>query len=156
MLLCNRRRTSGEIKQEGSEMWNQSTSQTANHQWRVRLTRSGRGIPPENASGSQMGRRKRRRTMVLGTENADTRLVRLPRGHNYANHLDLWDKFSAPAWVFYGDTIKPLKYAGNSTDAMTTRISWSVSQCDWLALLINNPYLGLVIESIVMLFCLSV
>ena len=56
---------------------------------------------------------------------------------------------------FYGDTINSLIYAGNSKDVMTTKISWLVSFCDWLDLLINvigNPYLGFVIERVLLCY----
>ena len=54
-----------------------------------------------------------------------------------------------------GDTINSLIYAGNSKDVMTTKISWFASYCDWLALLINvigNPYLGFVIERVLLCY----
>lgn len=57
--------------------------------------------------------------------------------------------------AFYGDTINSLIYAGNSKDVMTTKISWLVSFCDWSALLINvisNPYLGFVIERVLLCY----
>lgn len=55
----------------------------------------------------------------------------------------------------YGDTINSLIYAGNSKDVMTTKISWFAPYCDWLDLLINvigNPYLGFVIERVLLCY----